>query len=226
MLRAVHRRVAAAGLRASRHLGAAQRSRQFFGQSSEDQKGSLATTAQIHSWINDPKLVDQNLGVYRAFEMWLMLRMLRGLELPEFLEGCSHAYTTVSWLMYEREWEALSELVSPGCLAAMQSTMDEFLSERRRIEISQEQDIQLNSVLLSRARVLEAPDDHPGVACHLDVKFIALESFQIFDYETNEAVPYFDQPRTQESTWRFEGTVSNVEGDNAPETSWKLFAIV
>ena len=72
--------------------------------------------------------------------------------------------------------------------------------------------------------LLQAPPDHPGVPCHLDVKFVARESFRIFDFHTNEDLPYYDgTERRQESTWRFEGTVGL---DSEVDSTWKLYAIV
>ena len=180
--------------------------------------------------MNDPTLVEPSLGMYSSLEMWMMLRNLRGLEVPDFLEGCRHAYSTVSWLMYRREWDHLSELVAPHCLEAMQSTMEEIGDRGQRIEIEPE-DITVRSALLSRVRLLETPADQQpgGVPCHLDVRFVVQETYRIFDFHSNELVPPFDgSPRVQESNWRFEGSVSDPEADQASEqeVGWKLYGIV
>eukprot|EP00966_Prymnesium_polylepis_P055030 1272090-Prymnesium_polylepis.1 len=85
--------------------------------------------------MDDESLVDPTLNMFRRFEMRVMLRNLRGFDLPEFLGGCQHAYPTVCALMYAREWEELEPMVAPTCLEAMRAMMDEFGDAGRRIQV-------------------------------------------------------------------------------------------
>ena len=209
--------------------------------------------------MDDEQLVDPNLGMWSSFEMWMMMRQLRGFELPEFLDGCRHAYPAVCGLMYTREWDALEPMVSPKCLEAMQAMMEEFGSAARRIQVEDvEEDFQVQSALLTKVMLID-DDETDGPNCHLDVKvcapppvgkmvdctpldarsrgshritsghprptsqFLVHESYKIFDFHTNSVIEPFDgRKRPQESTWRFEGRVSEDDGD----AGWKLFALV
>ena len=154
-------------------------------------------------------------------EMWLALRVLRGLDLEEFLEGSAHAYGVVSRLMYRRQWDKLEPLVSPDCLDAMQFTMEQFGDAGQRIEgIDADDAIRVRSNLLCRAQVMkEAGDeglssDAPRMS-HLDDSNVDDEKLAINDINTNEPVGGFDGgTRQQKSTWRFEGACRRTKRAN------------
>jgi len=150
----------------------------------------------------------------------MSLRLLQGLDLEDFLEGCSHAYRVVMTAMYTRDWETLEHLVSPSCLEAMQASMEQFgdAGQRLEMESSEEGDgndgFKLISCRLRRAQVLKPAEGVPPGACHLSVHFVAEEYFRVFSFHANDYVPPFDgQRRRQESTWVFEGAVSRGEAD-------------
>eukprot|EP00962_Isochrysis_galbana_P055911 scaffold27723_cov101-Isochrysis_galbana.AAC.1 len=102
-----------------------------------DQRGpagrSLAPAAVVAAWMGDPTLVSARLSVWRRTELYLALRMLPGLDLPEFLRGARGAYPVVCSLMYARDWEALQPLVSPRCLEAMRGAMDTMGDNAQRV---------------------------------------------------------------------------------------------
>ena len=198
-----------------------------------DAESKLASSEVVTAWMDDPALVDSSLWPHRRVELWMQLRMLKGLDLPDFLEGTKMAYVVIQQLMYERDWDGLAPLVSENCLTAMQETMEAMASAAQRVQF-EEGSVQVQSSVLRSASVLEPGDDVPVGTCHLDVVVTADESFQIFNYHTNEPMPPFDgQTRSQTSTWRFEGVVTPnwevAEGDAADEATqadWKLHAIV
>ena len=203
--------------------------RRRFWQPPEGQAPKLADNEEVVAWMANDALVDHSaVWGLRRMEMWLALRVLRGLDLEEFLEGSAHAYGVVSRLMYRRQWDKLEPLVSPDCLDAMQFTMEQFGDAGQRIEgIDADDAIRVRSNLLCRAQVMkEAGDeglssDAPRMA-HLDVSFVVDEKFAIYDFNTNEPVGGFDGgTRQQKSTWRFEGAVSAQE-----EGEWRLHAII
>ena len=120
--------------------------------------------------MDNPQLVDPDLWFYRRFEMWMMMRQLHGFDLPEFLDGCRHAYPTVCGLMYERDWITLEPMVAPKCLEAMQHMMEEFGSAAQRIQVEDaDEEFQVQSALLTKVMLID--EDEPyGPNCHLDVK--------------------------------------------------------
>ena len=193
--------------------------------SQPDSEDGLAPVELVNAWMEDETLTDATLWPHRRLELWLYLRNLKGLDLPNFLEGTRHAYVVVQRLMYQRDWDELEPLVSEGCLKAMQETMEHMGSVAQRVQF-EEGDIVVQSAVLRKARVLKPPETiFLNGCCELDVHFTADESFQIFNYHTNEAMPPFDGgTRSQESTWRFKGVVSPTEG--AAMTDWQLLAIV
>ena len=203
--------------------------RRPFWQPPEGQAPKLADNEEVVAWMANDALVDHSaVWGLRRMEMWLALRVLRGLDLEEFLEGSAHAYGVVSRLMYRRQWDKLEPLVSPDCLDAMQFTMEQFGDAGQRIEgIDADDAIRVRSNLLCRAQVMKEAGDEglsseaPRMA-HLDVSFVVDEKFAIYDFNTNEPVGGFDgETRQQKSTWRFEGAVSaNDEGE------WRLHAII
>ena len=194
-----------------------------------DAESKLASSEVVTAWMDDPALVDSSLWPHRRVELWMHLRMLKGLDLPDFLEGTKMAYVVIQQLMYERNWDELAPLVSDNCLNAMQETMEAMASAAQRVQF-EEGSIQVQSSVLRSASVLEPGDDVPVGTCHLDVVVTADESFQIFNYHTNEPMPPFDgQTRSQTSTWRFEGVVTpnwEVAEAAAEQPDWKLHAIV
>lgn len=184
-------------------------------------------------------------GLLATAKMWLMLRALPGLDLPNFLEGSRVAYTTVSTLMYAQDWEALDPLVSPAMMTAMQQTMEELSGDGRRVMgLDDEDAIAVHRAVLREVLILEDEDESVpnGTTrrCHLDVLFVSHEKWQMWDYHTNEALAPFDgSVRVQETTWRFEGVVApTVEGeepagresgtaeDENEEQGWTVHAIV
>ena len=70
---------------------------------------------------------------------------------------------------------------------------------------------------LSRAQLIE-PDEHrPQGSCHLDVRFVSVQRHTLIDVLPGAS---FDlDERLQESTWRFEGVVSEGSDD---EASWRV----
>jgi len=70
----------------------------------------------VTGWLDDPELVEPSLSLWRRTELYLSLRMLHGLDLPDFLRGARVAYPVVTTAMYRRDWEALQSLVAPNCL--------------------------------------------------------------------------------------------------------------
>ena len=120
----------------------------------------LADNEEVVAWMANDALVTSAVWGLRRMEMWLALRVLRGLDLEEFLEGSAHAYGVVSRLMYRRQWDKLEPLVSPDCLDAMQFTMEQFGDAGQRIEgIDADDAIRVRSNLLCRAQVMKEAGD-------------------------------------------------------------------
>ena len=70
---------------------------------------------------------------------------------------------------------------------------------------------------LSRAQLIEADEHRPQGSCHLDVRFVSVQRHTLVDVLPGAT---FDlDERLQESTWRFEGVVSDAI-DN--EVSWRV----
>ena len=80
----------------------------------------------INGWMADEHLVLPRsvVGFYIRGEMWLGLKMLPGLDVPEFLEGAKMAYDTVTRGMYARDWDGLRPLVSKRMFEAMNGAME------------------------------------------------------------------------------------------------------
>lgn len=186
----------------------------------------LADTKIVDGWMADERLVDGGLGFLRRLELWAALRLLPGLDLPDFLEGTRFAYSAVTRLMYRRDFEGLAPLVLPACLTAMEEAMDEFGGAAHRVVDEEADDaISVRHAVLHRAFLLqpESGPDEPK-RCHLDVRFSVSERFRILDMRTNEPVPPFDgRERVQESTWRFEGPVTAAEDES---DGWRVHSIV
>ena len=212
----------------------------------------LASSDRVSAWMADESLVSPQ-GFFGRPRMWLMLRALPGLDLPDFLAGSRLAYSAVVQLMYAKDWDTLAPLVSEPMLKAMQGTMDEFADAGRRIVDVEEGSIDVQTAVLREVHVLEDQTGLPEGArrCHLDVHLVSHETWRIFDYHTNEAIePYDGRVRVQESTWRFEGVVaepqasagdapagsaaaaaSSGDGDEGDarshaQTDWTVFAVV
>lgn len=204
--------------------------------------------------MGDETLVDTR-GMFSYARMWVMLKSLPGLDLPDFLQGAALAYGTVTRLMYAQDWEALRPLVSTEMLKAMQSTMDELSGDGRRvIDLDNEESIVVHRAVLRQVLILEGPEgadgsvqassDRPAAPaaqqCHLDVFIVSHEKWQMMDYHSNDTLePYDGRVRVQQSTWRFEGLVvppASTEGDveqevpqanaNTDSVGWTVHAIV
>jgi hypothetical protein len=171
----------------------------------------LAPAELIDGWMANDELLSSDLGFFRRTELYFMLRTLPGLDLPEFLQGARMAYSAVTRLMYSREFEALGPLVSPAMLNAMRQTMEEEPFDVRRVEgHDEDESIVVTHATLVRAQLLTPPSDDLWLPrqCHLDVAFTSEETWRIYDYREGMALPPFDgRSRTQQSTWRFEGSV-------------------
>ena len=158
-----------------------------------------------------------------------MLHLMPGFNLPDFLEGTRHAYGAVTRLMYARDWENLTPLVSPACLDAMVSTMDDLAGDARRIVDADAEDaISIQSATLHRVLLLDDPEFQTGDArkVHLDVRFVSLEQWVMHDYHENAPIAPFDgTPFEQSTTMRWEGEVVPPESD-AEGSGWRLFALV
>ena len=171
----------------------------------------LANVDVVNAWMQDASLVDPQLGIFRRAELWVMLRALPGLDLPDFLHGARQAYITVTRLMYRAQWAELAPLTTSNCLIAMKEVMGEVAGAGRRIEGEiEEGSVSVDRAMLHRAQILESePRPHVPLKVHLDVRYDATERFRIFDFHEKSPIAPFDgRPRQQVSTWRFEGTVT------------------
>ena len=189
----------------------------------------------IGTWMNDPELVDQvgwgrqQIGFMRRMEMYTMLHLMPGFDLPEFLDGTRFAYGAVTRLMYARDWEALEPLVSPACLDAMVATMHDIADGGRRIvEADADDAIQIESATLHRVLLLDDPTFETGMPrkVHIDVRFMSTERWIMHDYHENEPVKPFDgSPFEQNTVMRWEGEVV-PPGSSAEARNWKLYGLV
>ena len=178
----------------------------------------LASQEAVDKWMADGNSVDQQLGVLDRTRLWMSLRLLRGLDLKDFLRGSRHAYHVVSDLTRGCEWQALTPLVQPTCLEAMEQLGPSI----ELLPAEADESISIVSAVLSDARVLEPSQDVlPGTA-HLDVRFSALQSLTMHDMQHGER--HGMEPRLQESTWTFEGVVSPDAADDAA-TGWRVVDI-
>lgn len=188
----------------------------------------------VHSrWMADPTLIDpvgwgaNQIGVMRRIEMYTMMHLLPGFELREFLAGTRMAYSAVTRLMYARDWEALESLVSPGCLDAMVSTMEDLAGDRRRIvDADDDEAINITSATLCRVLLIDDPEHSEGDPrkVHLDVRFVSTERWVMHDYNENAPIKPFDgSPFEQTSVMRWEGEVAKGDTETRP---WRLFAVV
>jgi len=210
-------------------------------------QSELASSDQVTRWMQDSTLVDPG-GILASARMWAMLKLLPGLDLPDFLAGSSLAYGAVTRLMYAQDWDALEPLVSEQMLNAMQSTMAELTGDGRRVmDVENDGAIAVHSAVLRQVLILQDDEQDPSIQpragrrCHLDVAFVSHETWTLMDYHSNETVePYDGRMRVQESTWRFEGVVvpSSTDGGEAAVASdsdnggddeaagWTVYAIV
>jgi hypothetical protein len=190
----------------------------------------LAPSDKVTRWVQDPTLVSPD-GLFGTARMWVMLRVIPGFDLPDFLMGTRLAYGTATRLMYARDWVALEPLVSKELHSAMQETMDIFGAEGRRVMLPDAEDaIDVKSAVLRRVAVLEGEEDAAGRRCHMDVLITSHEKWSLYDYNEKAAIPPFDgRMNVQEATWRFEGTVAppeDADGDSQGEQSWIIHSIV
>lgn len=200
--------------------------------------GVPGDSAIITRWMNTPELVDQvggpfagndTIGFFRRMEIYTMLHLMPGFDLPEFLAGTRLAYGIVTRLMYAREWEQLETLVAPNCLDAMVSTMDDIAGDRRRIlEADADDALNIESATLHRVLLLDDPSFVTGDArkVHLDVRFVSTERWTMHDYNDNELVPPFDgSPFEQRTVMRWEGEVV-PPGSDVEARNWRLYGLV
>lgn len=119
---------------------------------------SLAPADPINKWMATPAVVDQTLGMMDRASLWCNLRLLRGLELDEFLRGSREAYTVVQQLTAQQRWDDLRGLLHP---VAFDSILE--AAEARPAPLFQADDITIRAAVLSKADVLEPSDDvSPG----------------------------------------------------------------
>ena len=182
----------------------------------------LASTDLINSWFDDDRQLVADLNFYRRGELWTMLRLLPGFDLPDFLEGCKVAYPAVTTLMYTRQFDELATLTSPACCEAMRATIEGMADDGHRTQLPS--DGVLAEVLSARLRsvqLLQSDDgDTPPGACHVWVDFEAEERLTIYDYHTHEPIPPFDgSVRVQTSTWVFSGVVNPGDEEGAAGAS-------
>ena len=199
--------------------------------------GKPSDSMIITRWMGDETLVDPvglfgakgTIGFFQRMEIYTMLHLLPGFNLPEFLAGTRVAYSAVTRLMYARDWDSLEPLVSPACLDAMVSTMDDIAGERRRIiEADAEDAISLTSATLNRVLLLDDPEFETGMnrKVHVDVRFVSTERWVMQDYNDNAPVKPFDgTPFEQTSTFRFEGEVAPPDSGVEPR-AWRLYGLV
>ena len=189
----------------------------------------------IGRWMGDPDLVDPlgwgtgQIGVIRRMEMYTMLHLVPGFNLPEFLDGTRYGYGAVTRLMYAKDWDALEGLVAPACLDAMVATMDDIAGDRRRIQEFEDQDaVQIKSATLTNVLLLDDPSFQTGDPrkVHIDVRFVSTERWVMHDYTDNAPIKPFDgTPFEQNATLRWEGEIV-PPGNDAEARNWKLFALV
>ena len=148
----------------------------------------------------DARMVDQTIGVFDRTQLWMALRLLHGFDLSDFLFGSRHAYRVVSDLVQSAQWDALSPLVQPSCLEAMQVLAPNVAL----LPADADTTISIRSAALQSARLLEpcATRNIVKGTTHLDVRFVSLQGITLHDL--SHGVPPVAQPRLQESTWTFE----------------------
>ena len=208
--------------RCARALGAARHSAAALGALAPRralQGGPRAPKMQPHDvvqeWFDDGTLIVPSLNIFRRFELYLSLRLIKGLDLREFLAGTAIAYPAVMSLMYAREWEGLRPLTSAGAFEAMRATMEEMAGEGHRVELDGDgaDAIDVLSCRLRKAEVL-VPDEHtPAGTVHLHVDYEVEERLTIVDCHRDEPIAPFDgRARVQRSTWVYEGIGGDVLG--------------
>ena len=185
----------------------------------------LVPLDEVNGWMADARLIDQRIGVFERTNLWMSLRLLHGLDLPDFLQGSRHAYHVVHNLVRDCEWDALEPMVQPKCLEALEG----FHPNIKALPQDTDNDISILSAVVSSARLLEPCTYTPipeGTA-HLEVKFAALQGVTLYDLQTG-ATPLVD-PRLQQSTWTFEGTVrpdGEQRGTELEPDAWDEWQVV
>lgn len=186
-------------------------------------------------------LCDRELNIFRQMELSATLLWVP-LDVESFLQGSKGAYVAVSRLMYERQWAALTPLVSADCLSAMQEAMYDYSSKAvalRAPEGGFEDAVNVQTAVLHRIvfpsanaeegeggsadapreSLLSQLQQGKEIWAAVDVRFVAEESFELIDEANGNPIDLFAQPRTVTSVWRFEGCVG------APDLQWKLVSI-
>ena len=183
-------------------------------------QAELAPAEEVNKWMDDTFLVDQSLGYVDRTSLWMSLRLLRGLEVPDFLLGSRHAYQVVQQLAAGRQWDDLEHLLHPAALASLQDSVDGRRAPcAAAVQMAAPDNISIRAAVLSRAEVLEPAEGSGTGTCHLFVRFEALQGFTMHDLLHGEGSAFADEPpRLQESTWTFEGRMS----DDAAEEQWRV----
>jgi hypothetical protein len=164
-------------------------------------KPKLAPLKEVTAWMANPEIIDQRIGVFERTNLWMNLRLLHGLDLPEFLQGSRHAYSVVHDLLRAADFDALEPLMQPKCLETLEGFAPNIAAMPRNTDDS----ITMLSAVLSAAHLLEPCSYTPEGTAHLEVKFQALQGVTLHDFRSG-ATP-LALPRLQQSTWTFEGTV-------------------
>ena len=182
----------------------------------------LACADDVNRWMASPKLVDQSLSLYDRTRLWMNLRLLRGLDVEEFLEGATRSYHVVQALMRDGSWDKLEPLLHPVALTSMQELLGKQVPYAARH--TQEADhITVRAAILSRAQLLEPDTDVVGstCTCHVDVRFEALQGVTMHDIVHGPKIQ--GAPRLQEATWTFEGVISRRSDDkDIHHMSWRV----
>jgi len=177
----------------------------------------LRPLKEVNKWMDNMHKVDHEISVFERTQLWMSLRLLHGLDLDDFLLGSRHAYTVVSQLLQDGQWDALAPLVQPTCLDAMRDLGGGGLPT------DGDESISIVSAVLSSAHLLE-PCERTGVlpgTAHLDVKFTALQGVTLHDLQ-HGATSLAMAPRLQESMWTFEGVVRADGDDDDAAAGWQV----
>lgn len=177
----------------------------------------LTSLKKVNHWMESPSIVNPHLDLMERTHTWMSLRLLRGLDLEEFLTGSRHAYVVCSELLQNGEWDALGELVQHDCLSSMEQT---FAAPSTPYPYATGGDINILSAVLSSARTSGDNADR----AHLDVSFVAMQGVTLHDLQFGDAP--LQLPRMQESTWSFEATVCAEDlparEDGDAEIDWRV----
>ena len=182
-------------------------------------QAALAPQETVNRWMDSPYLVDKDLGYVDKTTLWMNLRLLRGLDVEDFMAGSRHAYIVVQQLAAHRQWDGLEPLLHPVAFESLQEALQVQApcAEQERLHLAAADLINIRSAVLQRADVVAPGQDVVEGTCHLQVRFEALHGLTMHDLMKGETP--MEEPRLQESTWTFEGVAS--EDDDALH-SWRV----